>query len=336
MDDVRAIRAARPVALHERFTVVLRDQPMPVREFAAALAVLGDGADEELAGRLAGLDDTGRTEAARVLRRLGLLAEGRVPRFVHPVVGDAVEEAMTPAEAESIRVHAALLLHLGGHPAERAATQLLAASSTCHEDWQLDVLRSAAGAARRRSAPDTAARYLRRALLGTSPEGPDRAELLVELATVERDVAPRVALRHFAQALALFPDADQRARVAGRIPPFLLDGCPPATLDTVVRTAANWAGPRNSPAPPAGTPCGWRHGCGTPHRATRPTAAPACAPSAPTPAWTPRPTASWSPYCCTAPPRPKPSPPQRPYRSPSGCSSTNPPPPATRTRRCRC
>ncbi|MCX5071076.1 AAA family ATPase [Streptomyces sp. NBC_00513] len=242
VDDVRAIRAARPVALHERFTVVLRDQPMPVREFAAALAVLGDGADEELAGRLAGLDDTGRTEAARVLRRLGLLAEGRVPRFVHPVVGDAVEEAMTPAEAESIRVHAALLLHLGGHPAERAATQLLAASSTCHEDWQLDVLRSAAGAARRRSAPDTAARYLRRALLGTSPEGPDRAELLVELATVERDVAPRVALRHFAQALALFPDADQRARVAGRIPPFLLDGCPPATLDTVVRTAAELGG----------------------------------------------------------------------------------------------
>ncbi|MCX5195599.1 LuxR family transcriptional regulator [Streptomyces sp. NBC_00249] len=242
LDDVRAVHAARPVALHERFAVVLRDQPMPVREFAAALAVLGDGADEEMTGRLAGLDDTGRTEAVRVLRRLGLLAEGPVPRFVHPVVADAVEEAMTPAEAESIRVHAALLLHLGGHPAERAAAQLLAASATCHEDWQLDVLRAAAGAARRRSAPDTAARYLRRALLGSPPEGQDRAELLVELATVERDFAPRVALRHFAQALILFPDADQRARVAGLIPPFLLDGCPPATLDTVVRTAAELDG----------------------------------------------------------------------------------------------
>ncbi|MFD8980541.1 AAA family ATPase [Streptomyces sp. NPDC059564] len=234
---IRAVHEARPAALHERFAVVLRDQPMPVREFAAALAVLGDGADEELLGRLAGLDDTGRIEAVRVLRRLGLLAEGPVLRFVHPVVGDAVEEAMTPAEAESIRVHAALLLHLGGHPAERAAAQLLAASS-CHEDWELDVLRAAAGAALRRSAPDTAARYLRRALLGSSPEGPDRAELLVELASIERDFAPRAALRHFAQALLLFPDTDQRALVAGRIPPFLLDGCPPATLDTVVRTAA--------------------------------------------------------------------------------------------------
>ncbi|MFI6689431.1 AAA family ATPase [Streptomyces sp. NPDC050485] len=236
-DDIRAIHEARPAALHERFAVVLRDQPMPVREFATALSVLGDGADEELTGRLAGLDDTGRTEAVRVLRRLGLLAEGPVPRFVHPVVGDAVEEAMTPGEAESIRVHAALLLHQGGHPAERAAAQLLAAAS-CHEGWTLDVLRAAASAAQRRSAPDTAARYLRRALLGCSPEGPDRAELLVELASIERDFAPRAALRHFAQALLLFPDTDQRALVAGRIPPFLLDGCPPATIDTVVRTAA--------------------------------------------------------------------------------------------------
>ncbi|MFG2232644.1 AAA family ATPase [Streptomyces sp. NPDC048723] len=238
-DDIRAIHEARPAALHERFAVVLRDQPMPVREFATALAVLGDGADEELTGRLAGLDDTGRSEAVRVLRRLGLLAEGPVPRFVHPVVGDAVEEAMTPAEAESIRVHAALLLHQGGHPAERAAAQLLAAAS-CHEDWALDVLRAAVSAALRRSAPHTAARYLRRALLGTSSEGPDRAELLVELASIERDFAPRAALRHFAQALLLFADTDtdQRALVAGRIPPFLLDGCPPATIDAVVRTAA--------------------------------------------------------------------------------------------------
>ncbi|MFF7613156.1 AAA family ATPase [Streptomyces lavendulae] len=236
-DDVRAVHAVRPAALYERFAVVLRDQPAPVREFATALAVLGDGSEEELIGRLAGLDGTGRIEALRVLRRLGLVCEGPALRFVHPVVGEAVEEAMTPAEAESIRVHAALLLHLGGHPAERAAAQLLAASS-CHEDWESDVLRAAAASALRRSAPDAAARYLRRALLGSSPEGPDRAELLVELAMVERDFAPRAALRHLAQALFLFPDTDQRAPVAGRIPPFLLDGAPSTTVDTVVRTAA--------------------------------------------------------------------------------------------------
>ncbi|MFF4368394.1 AAA family ATPase [Streptomyces sp. NPDC001594] len=202
--------------------------------------VAGRGAEtagEDPAGRLAGLDATGRAEAVRVLRRLGLLAEGPVPRFVHPVVADAVEEAMSPAEAEAARLRAALLLHQGGHPAERAAAQLLAVSS-CPEPWAQEVLRAAATAALRRTDPEAAARYLRRALLLSPPDGPARADLLVELATVERDFAPRAALRHFTQALLLLPDPAGRARVAGRIPPFLLADCPPATLDTVAGTAA--------------------------------------------------------------------------------------------------
>lgn len=195
------------------------------------------GGGEDPAARLAGLDATGRAEAERALRRLGLLAEEPVPRFVHPVVADAVEEAMAPAEAEAVRLRAALLLHQGGHSAERAAAQLLAVSA-CEEPWAQEVLRAAATAALRRTDPEAAARYLRRALLLSPPDGPARADLLVELAVVERDFAPRAALRHFTQALLLLPGPARRAGVAGRIPPFLLDDCPPATLDTVSRTAA--------------------------------------------------------------------------------------------------
>ncbi|MFH7597390.1 AAA family ATPase [Streptomyces racemochromogenes] len=195
------------------------------------------GGGEDPAARLAGLDDTGRAEAVRALRRLGLLAPGPVPRFVHPVVADAVEDVMAPAEAEAVRLRAALLLHQSGQPAERAAAQLLAVSS-CEEPWAQEVLRAAATAALRRTDPEAAARYLRRALLLSPPEGPSRAELLVELAMVERDFNPRAALRHFTQALLLLPEPARRARVAGRIPPFLLDDCPPATLGTVARTAA--------------------------------------------------------------------------------------------------
>ncbi|KJY23672.1 hypothetical protein VR44_37590, partial [Streptomyces katrae] len=107
----------------------------------------------------------------------------------------------------------------------------------CEEPWAQDVLRAAAAAALRRTDPEAAARYLRRALLLSPPDGPARAELLVELATVERDFAPRAALRHLTQALLLLPDPARQAEVAGRIPPFLLDDCPPATLDTVAATA---------------------------------------------------------------------------------------------------
>ncbi|MGW1194721.1 ATP-binding protein [Streptomyces sp. NPDC002536] len=236
------VREPGLASLRERLAVALRSQPAPVRELAKALAVLDEAADPELAGRLAGLDGTGREEAVRGLRRLGLLADGPGLRFVHRAVRDAVEESMTPAEQEDIHVYAALLLHSAGHSAELAATQLLAATS-CHDTWAVEVLRAGATTAVRRGAPRDAARYLRRALLGSAPAGPDRAALLVELATVERAFDPQAAMRHLSQALLLLPTAAQRALAAARIPPSLLGGCPPPVVDAVVKLAAELGDP---------------------------------------------------------------------------------------------
>ncbi|MGK5546434.1 ATP-binding protein [Streptomyces sp. URMC 127] len=217
----------RLVALHERLTVALNSQPAPVRRLARALAVLGPSdpavdfaPDLELAGRLAELDTAGSEEAARALRRLGLLAHGThggVPRFAHPAVREAAEESMTPAEHEDIHLRAAHLLHHGGHPAERAAAQLLAVTS-CHDGWTAEVLRSAATAARRRGALREASRYLRHALLGSSPSGADRAALLLDLAASERDLDPQAALRHLCQAFLLLPTTAGRA--LGATPPM--------------------------------------------------------------------------------------------------------------------
>ncbi|MEU4210930.1 AAA family ATPase [Streptomyces sp. NPDC026206] len=236
------VRAPHLAALRDRLAVALRSQPGPVQELAKALAVLDDGTDPELAGRLAGLDETGREEAARVLHRLGLLAGGPELAFVHRAVRDAVEELMTPAEQEDIHVYAALLLHSGGHPAERAAAQLLAATS-CQDNWAVQVLRAAASAATRRGAPEDAARYLRRALLGSAPSGTDRAALLVDLATIERAFDPAAAVRHISQALLLLPSAAQRAKAAVRIPPSLLGSCPRPTVEAVVELAAEFGDP---------------------------------------------------------------------------------------------
>ncbi|GHG49654.1 AAA family ATPase [Streptomyces griseocarneus] len=238
----RAVRELRLPALRERLAVALRSQPGPVRELAKALAVLGDGTDPELTGRLAGLDATGQEEAARGLRRLGLLAEGPAPRFVHHAVRDAVEDSMTPAEQEDVHVLAALLLHRGGHPAEQAAAQLLAAPS-CRDGWAMEALRAAAEAAGRRGAHEDAARYLRRALLGAPPSGPDRAALLVDLATVERAFDPLAAVRHISQALLLLPSAAQRAEAAVRIPPSLLGGGPQPVVEAVGKLACELGEP---------------------------------------------------------------------------------------------
>ncbi|MEV5242511.1 AAA family ATPase [Streptomyces cinnamoneus] len=240
--QAHAVRTAPVPALRDRLTVALRSQPAPVQDLAKALAVLDDGRDPELVGRLAGLDDRGRAEAARDLHRLGLLAGGPELRFAHPAVRDAVEELMTPAEQEDIHVYAALLLHSGGHPAERSAAQLLAAPS-CQDGWAIQVLRAAASAALRRGAPEDAARYLRRALLGSAPSGTERAALLVDLATIERAFDPPAAIRHVSQALLLLPSAVQRAKAAVRIPPSLLASCPRPTVEAVTGLAAELGDP---------------------------------------------------------------------------------------------
>ncbi|MGW2364073.1 ATP-binding protein [Streptomyces sp. NPDC001667] len=219
-------------SLRERLAAALRAQPRPVRAMAEVLAVLGTRTAPELAGRLAGLDPTGRDSALRSLRRLGLLTAGPEPAFVHRAVRDAAEDLLSPAEQEEQHVRAALLLHCAGHPAEEAAAHLLAAPS-CQEDWAVEVLRTAATAALRRGAPEDAARCLRRALLGSAPDGPERATLLVDLASAERAFDPPAAIRHVFQALDLIPAPAQRALAAVRIPPSLLGGCPPPSVEAI-------------------------------------------------------------------------------------------------------
>ncbi|MFI9275924.1 AAA family ATPase [Kitasatospora sp. NPDC052896] len=242
-DPAEAVAGLRLRSLRERLIAALRAQPQPVRDLAKALAVLDDHADPDLVGRLAGLDETGWAEAVRVLRRLGLLACGPVPRFVHRCVREAVEESMTPVEQEDIRLSAAVLLHDGGYPAEQAAAQLLAATS-CRDGWAIEILRSAATAAVRRAAPEEAARYLRRALLDSSPTGSERAALLLDLAAIERAFDPAATMRHLVQALLLLPSPEQRALAVGRIPPALLGGCPPPSVELVAKAAEELAGAR--------------------------------------------------------------------------------------------
>ncbi|MFD4779042.1 LuxR C-terminal-related transcriptional regulator, partial [Streptomyces sp. NPDC058427] len=73
-----------------------------------------------------------------------------------------------------------------------------------------------------RGAPENAARYLRRALLGHRTQDESRAGLLVELATAERGFDLEACQRHIAQALPLLATARDRAAAVLRIPPLLL------------------------------------------------------------------------------------------------------------------
>lgn len=226
-------RSLRPAQLRSRVIDCLRGQPEPLQAFAKAVATFNGQADVEIIGRLAGLDGVACAEAIRVLRQLGLLTRSRQPRFSHAVVRDGVEESMTAEERERLHVQAVHLLHGSGYTAEQVAAQLLAISSP-QGRWATEVLRAAAGTALRRGAPEIAARYLRRALLDSSPDGEDRARLLVDLATVERQFDMRTSIRHITHALPLLSSARDRAGAVVRLAPAMLGDASPV-IRTLIR-----------------------------------------------------------------------------------------------------
>jgi DNA-binding CsgD family transcriptional regulator len=231
------VRSLRPAQLRDRIIDCLRGQPESLQSFARAVATLDGQADLEIIGRLAGVDGVGCDEVMRVLRGLGLLTGSRQPRFSHAVVQDAVEESMTVAERERLHVQAVHLLHGSGYTAEQVAAQLLAISSP-QGRWATEVLRAAAGTALRRGAPEVAARYLRRALLDTAPDGEDRARLLVDLATVERQFDMRTSIRHITHALPLLSSARDRAGAVVRLAPALLGDASPV-IRALIRQVYN-------------------------------------------------------------------------------------------------
>ncbi|MGW0333650.1 AAA family ATPase [Streptomyces sp. NPDC003011] len=234
----------RPERARRRLAAFLRSQPDHVRRVAYALTVLDDAADPQLVARLAEIDDDRRAEAVDVLRLTGLVA--RHSGFLIPgtLLRDLLEESMSAAERTAMRSVAAEVLHRTGHPAELAAEQLMSVI-TLHGPQAVEILRTAADSALRRGSPRDAARYLRRALLDTSPTGRDRARLLIDLATAERSFASAASLRHVAEAVPLLESVRERADAVTRLGPLLMD---PAAfrIDSVRRAVAEELG---RPAP---------------------------------------------------------------------------------------
>lgn len=235
-----AVRACRPASLRNRLLARLRSQPAPVRAFAGALCLLDGVPDVDLVGSLVGLDPIACREIARSLARQGLITASTPPEFTHPVVRDAVEELTTTAEGERLHSAAAALLHRSGYPVEDVAAHLLAVPSP-QQLWAVDVLRAAAESAAQRGEHEAAARYLRRALLDTSTDSGERAELLVELAAVERAVDTCASVRHVLEAVSLLRTGSERAAALVRLAPTTL-GAAPLAVAEVVRDVATALG----------------------------------------------------------------------------------------------
>ncbi|OLF16209.1 ATP-binding protein [Actinophytocola xanthii] len=222
--------------LTERRMAWLAAAPPEVRDLAHALAVLGEAAVPDLLQDLAGMDRVAYKSAVQAMDRLGLLADTEPPRLVHATLRDAVAVTMTVETRRRLHRSAARLLHAAGRPAELVADQLLLVGSG-FAPREVEVLRQAAGAALDRCAVQTAARYLRAALLSTPHDGPERAGLLVDLAATERAVDPVSAAEHVVAALPYLRTGAERASAVLCVHPALAAADP--ALAEVVRRAAD-------------------------------------------------------------------------------------------------
>ena len=148
-------------------TRVRRVDPAALR-LAQALAVLGDACELRHAAATAGLQMTDATRLATVLVRVEVLADDDPPRFIHPVIRDALEMSLGGDARDAVHRSAARLLHADRASAGQIAAHL-ALVRPAGDDWVLARLDEAAQEAIENGAPKVAADLLNRALAEPPP-----------------------------------------------------------------------------------------------------------------------------------------------------------------------
>jgi DNA-binding CsgD family transcriptional regulator len=189
----------------------LRRLPEHAGRLARALSVLERG-DLLQVSRLAGLDEAEASDAAALLVTAGILEPGRPLAFIHPIVRSGIYSDLTSAERSHGHRTAAELLaeRAGGN--ERVARHLLG-SEPAADGWVVERLVEEARAAVRNGAPESAARFLRRAL--AEPPPPDeQAALLLELGTAEAAAGLPECFEHLQSAVDAAPDPASAAGAA--------------------------------------------------------------------------------------------------------------------------
>lgn len=205
---VETVERIAPDAVARSVKLRLSRLPDDAAALARAVAILGDGVDARHAGELAGLENRLRAPAAATLARADLLWPEPPLRFVHPLVRNAVYESIPLDTRAASHAGAAQLLATAAAPAEQVAAQLLRAPAES-VDEAVGVLRKAAARATAEGSPESAARYLGRALEEPLPDA-ERAELLLDLAGAESSLGSATVIDHLRNAVGLFDDPERR------------------------------------------------------------------------------------------------------------------------------
>jgi DNA-binding CsgD family transcriptional regulator len=199
---VQAPFAARRSTAQVRRSILMRLERLgeAAQRLAQATAVLGSDARVRHAAGLSDLHLDDAQEAADRLADAGILRPSRPLEFVHPIVRAAVYDQLAPGERSRAHRRAAAQLADDGSSAEHVASHALACEPAGDADvvgWLREAARSAVG----KSAPDAAARYLRRAL-DEPPAASLRPDIHFDLGQALVGIDVVGAAEHFAHAAA--------------------------------------------------------------------------------------------------------------------------------------
>ncbi len=179
---------------------------------ARAVAVLGGDAHLRHVAALTGRHPDRVAAAADALAASEILRpiDPGVLAFAHPLLASAVYADVGTGERAALHRRAAEILHDEDVAPERVAAHLLPSPGT-GEGWVVDVLSTVAGRALALGMPESAASYLRRALV-EPPSHAARPALLRQLGTSEAATGLPTAIGRLEEALGAATDERDRAQ----------------------------------------------------------------------------------------------------------------------------
>jgi DNA-binding CsgD family transcriptional regulator len=265
--SVAALGTVEPHRVGRWIEQQLRRLPDGTAELARSLAVLGPAASLRHAAALAGVDAARAALLTDAMRAAGILAPGPELVLAHPIVATALYDGLGPGERGLWHARAARLLAADNGDPERAALHLLRAEPA-GDGAAVVLLRRAAERANARGAPETAATFLRRALVEPPADRATDAAVRLDLALalaagrqagaaeLARDVVALIdaptaradaALRS-ARALGLAGDGEAAIDLH-RLVLDRPDGVPPETLARIQAelAATSWPDSRTRP-----------------------------------------------------------------------------------------
>ena len=206
------LRGLAPEAIVNAVIARLGGLSAAARALASAVSVLGDGSSLAHAAQLANLGVSEAEDAADALAAVHIFQPGVPLSFAHPMVRSAVAASMPPMVLGRSHRRAATILGDAGTAPEIVAGHLLVAPPETEPGAVAD-LRAAAKKVLAGDAPESAIRFLKRAL-SEQPEPPTRSEVLAELAQAEAVAGLPEAEKHLLVAIGVTEDPARRAELS--------------------------------------------------------------------------------------------------------------------------